>query len=80
MTTIKYRQLLIYKLASDTVSKWYSGAYLLSVLRDVWQKENRWKRKQHAIFTGKRNKLKYFFSEHVTYKYRRSHIKNRKKQ
>jgi len=46
----------------------------------VWQKENRWKRKQHAIFTGKRNKLKNFFSEHVAYKYRGSNIKKDRKK
>jgi len=57
--------MLIYKLASDTVSKWNSGTYLLSVLRDVWQKEKRWKRKQYAIFVGKMKKLRNFFSEHV---------------
>jgi hypothetical protein len=57
--------LLIYKLASDTVREWNGGTYLLAVLRDVWQKENRWKRKQYAIFTGKMKKLKNFFSEHV---------------
>ena len=50
------RKLLIYKLASDAVSKLNSGTYLLSVLRDVWQKGNRWKGKQHEIFIGKRNK------------------------
>jgi len=45
MVTIEYRNLLTYKLASDRVSKLNSGTYLLSVLTDLWQKENRWKRK-----------------------------------
>jgi len=57
--------MLIYKLASNTVSKWNSGTYFLSVLRDLCQKENRWKRKQYATFIGKMKKLRNFFSEHV---------------
>jgi hypothetical protein len=43
------------------VSKWNSGTYLPLVPTDVWQEENRWTRKQHAIFTGKKEEIKEFF-------------------